>query len=132
MTKIYLAAYMEPENHGPGRKIAITDTKPKNFEVDAAFTFFIPPKDLIKKYRENQLQDQKTASEAFSNGYKDQLKKFFDEAKGHAKKAGQDVKELLPFKDGDTLLCWERRGFRSFRTILADYLIEVGYEIELR
>ncbi len=130
--KIYLAAYMEPENHGPGRKIAITDTKPKNFEVDAAFTFFIPPKHLINSYRETQLKNQKEAEQDFSNGYKDQLKKFFDEARENAKLAGQDVKELLPFKDGDTLLCWERKGFRSYRTILSDYLNEVGYEVELQ
>jgi hypothetical protein len=129
--KLYLAAYMEPENHGPGRKISISDTKPKDFEVNSAFTFFIPAKHLINNYRENQLNDQVEASNKFTNGYSDQLKLFFDQVKNDSKSTGQSVQELLPFRDGDTLLCWERKGFRSYRTILARFLEDAGYEVEL-
>lgn len=132
MTKIYLSSYMEPDNHGPGRKIAISDTKPKNFQVDAAFTFFIPPKSLFNEYREAQLKDQKKASDIFASGYKNQLNNFFKEVKENAKIGKTDVFKLLPFKDGDTLLCWERKGHLSYRTILADYLKDIGYEVELR
>ena len=130
--KIYLASYMEPNNHGPGRKIAITDTKPKKFEVDAAFTFFIPPKKLVNEYRENQLKGQEVASKNFQNGYREQLTKFFNQLKEDSKNTGQTALELLPFQDGDTLLFWERKGFRSCRTILVDYLKEAGYDVELR
>ena len=82
MTKIYLASYMQPENHGPGRKIAISDTKPHKTEVDAAFTFFMPPKKLFNEYREMQISsNQKDASDHFAQSYKDQLESFFKEAK---------------------------------------------------
>ena len=121
---------MEPENHGPGRKIAISDTKPNKMEVDAAFTFFMPPKKLFNEYREKQLEGQSGASEHFTSGYTEQLEGFFKDAKKNADKASVEVTDMLPFQDGDTLLTWEKKGNTSYRAMLADYLRDLGYEVE--
>lgn len=130
--KLYLAAYMEPEKHGPGKKIAITDKKPDNFSVNGAFPPFTPSRQLSNEYRELQALDQSKAGEHFETRYRDQLTQFVDVLVSDATKDNKDPKELLPFEDGDTLLFWEREGRTSYRKTLSEYLVKLGYSIELR
>ncbi len=132
MIKLYLAAYRQTENHGPGKKIALTTSKPDELKVDGAFQPFIPPPELIQSYLDLQLEDQNKASEFFVSAFKKQIKNFLFQAQEDAKKNNISILELLPFKDGDTLLTWERYGNRSIRPLLAELLEEVGYEIVLR
>jgi len=130
--KIYLASYLQPENHGPGRKIAIANTKPDDLEVSGAWFFAIPDEELLSEYRAEQLQDQGRARDLFVNGYKRQLDNVFDSVRIDADKDGKDPRELLPFRDGDTLLCWEREGFTNYRSILASYLEDIGIDVILK
>ena len=132
MVKIYLAAYKQIENHGPGKKIALATSKPDELKIDGAFKPFIPPSELIQAYKDKQLEDQKKASDFFAEAYGKQIKDFLSEVQKDAEKKNVSVQELLPFKDGDTLLTWERYGYRSIRPMLARFLEEIGYEIILR
>jgi hypothetical protein len=131
MTTLYLASYRETHNHGPGRKLAITDSKPNEFEVTAAFPPFIPSGAMIEEYKSKQWINQEEAVKAFVAGYTEQLTCFFIEAQHDAEKDGVTLQEILPFQDGDTLLFWERKGYRSYRTILATFLINAGYNVIL-
>ena len=126
--KLYLASFFQPENHGPGRLIAISSDLPHDIKGQAIFKPFAPNEDVLKTYRKEQLDDQVKASNKFVSSYKDQLNSFVEELK---KTAGDDPQSTLPFKDGDTLASWEREGFTSYRKILAGYLQELGYEVEL-
>lgn len=130
--KIYLASYSQPENHGPGRKIAIANTKPDDIEVVGAWSFAIPDVDLMSEYRSAQLQDQTVARKIFVEGYKRQLDNVFDSIRIDAERDGKTPVEMLPFKDGDTLLSWEREGFTTYRGILANYLEDIGVNIILK
>jgi len=120
--KIYLASYLQPENHGPGRKIAITDSKPDNINVAGAWSFAIPDAELMQNYRAVQLKDQVQAKDLFVLGYESQLDNVFGSIKIDAQRDNKQPHELLPFTDGDTLLSWEREGYTNYRNILANYL----------
>jgi len=130
--KIYMASYLQPENHGPGRKIAISSTKPADFKVVGAWSFGIPDEELLTEYRAKQLEDQAAARELFVNGYKRQLDNVFDSIRIDADKEGKKPRDMLPFENGDTLLCWEREGFTNYRSILASYLESLGVDIILK
>ena len=132
MCKLHLAAFMEAENHGPGKKIAISDSKPDDFNVDGAFEAFIPANGLVDTYKKKQTESQEEASKIFVNAYSQQLDKFFAEAREDAKERKCKVTDLLPFEDGDTLLSWERANYTSYRPILARYLKENGFSIDLK
>jgi hypothetical protein len=120
--KIYLASYLQPQNHGPGRKIAIASSKPDNLKV-SAFVPFIPEESSIVKYNVMKQTDPKAAAEYFQEYYEDRLSSFF-----------QMIVSLdqLPFEDGDTLLSWERAEYTSYRPTLAKYLEKAGYEVILK
>ena len=132
MCKLYLAAFMEDTNHGPGKKISISDSKPDDFEVDGAFEPFKPGEGIIDTYKAKQIDNQDEASKAFVNAYSQQLDRFFTEAKEDAKERRCKVTDLLPFKDGDTLLSWERAQYMSYRPLLARYLNENGFSVNLK
>ena len=120
--KIYLASYLQPQNHGPGRKIAIASSKPDGLAV-SAFVPFIPDESAIVKYNVLKKTDQKAAGEYFQSYYDEKLTEFF----------GRIVStDQLPFKDGDTLLSWERAEYTSYRPTLAKYLEKAGYEVILK
>jgi hypothetical protein len=51
-------------------------------------------------------------------------------ASGEAESQNKTVQEILPFKDGDTLLSWELKGNLSYRSSVANTLRELGYEVE--
>lgn len=130
--KIYLASYTQPHNHGPGRKIAISSTKPDEVRVSGAFDHVIPPPETLEEYKRRQLSDQQDASNFFVETYTNQLKNFFKKVETSAQDEGTSVVEQLPLQSGDTLLSWEREGFTSYRPILAKFLEEVGYDVVLK
>jgi hypothetical protein len=70
------------------------------------------------------------AGEVFREKYQEQLKTFVDNLKKEAAEQNKELTELLPFEEGDTLLAWERKGNLSYRTMLAETLREIGYDVE--
>lgn len=125
--KLVLASYFQPEYHGEGRKIGVSPGKPRDAECDVVFTSFVPSN--YWQYHETKKTDP-DAGKKFVEGYNAQLEAFVSEVKGEAEKQGKTVAELLPFKEGDTLLSWEKKGNLSYRPILAKYLLDLGYEVE--
>lgn len=129
--KIFLASYFETDNHGPGRKIGISPSKPNDLSYDCDFLFKqISPGQLYWDYHKNKKTDAQAAADIFNEQYENQLKNLFNEAILEAKNQNKTIFEILPFKDGDTLLSWEKKGNISYRTTLAGYLREIGYEVE--
>ena len=129
--KLYLASFEEHHNHGPGRKIAIADTKPDFYDVDGAFTFLMPKQEITHEYRKMQIANQMKAASFFNKEYKQQLSDFCSDVLKNAGEQNTDPTSLLPFKDGDSLLSWERESFTSYRPVVAEYLKKLGYEVEL-
>jgi hypothetical protein len=144
---IVLASYFEPENHGTGRKIGISPgKKPKQEQIDqrceekgvepysiddcAAVFRPISPGDYYWDYMRDKKSDYKEAGRIFRESYSKQLDEFAEGVREKADKEGKDVFEILPFKDGDTLLSWEHKGHMSYRTMLADTLRDLGYDVE--
>jgi hypothetical protein len=130
--KIHLASFFQTENHGSGRKIAIAPKSDNfSFKVDAAWVSVIPSQEIYDKYRELQLSDQKEAANYFVFYYNKQLEDFFEEVKSDAAKDNKDIFDLLPIKDEDTLLSWEREEFTNYRKILAEHLKDIGVDVIL-
>jgi hypothetical protein len=132
MTTLHFASFRETQYHGNGRKLAITTSKPDELKVDGAFKPFIPPQEMSDKYRELQLENQAKASDYFVSSFKRQLSDFFEQVREDAKKEGKTVMEMLPFRDGDTFLTWERFGYTSYRPLVAEFLQAEGYTVELK
>lgn len=140
---IVLASYFEPENHGAGRKIGISPGKPKQEQIDEAcekkgvdsytcdaqFPKFSPG-ELYWDYHKMRKAGDENAGSVFREKYQAQLDEVVADLKGKATDAGKEPTELLPFQDGDTLLAWERKGNLSYRTMLAESLRELGYDVE--
>ncbi|HVI41872.1 MAG TPA: hypothetical protein VM577_14575 [Anaerovoracaceae bacterium] len=134
MKKIYLASFLQPENFGPGRVIAIINTnggKPKT-AVAGVFEPFTPSIDLIETYNKQRSQDGATASQMFVSKYQEQLETFYNDVKQEAQTSGQEISEILPFEDGDTLASWERAEMTNFRKLLAPVLEKMGFEVVLK
>lgn len=127
--KIYLASYFEPENHGHGRKISVSPSKPKDVKVDFKFIEFSPSKQIMDKYYQQRNENIKKAGEEFVSEYKGHLDFILNDLDSSAKENNTSIKNILPFQDGDTLLTWEKKGNTSYRSILAEYLIKIGYEV---
>ena len=65
MITLYFASFRETQNHGSGKKIAVTTSKPDDIKVDGAFKQFIPLQEISDEYRRLQLEDQQKASNFF-------------------------------------------------------------------
>lgn len=137
--KIFLASYFQPENHGPGRKIGISPSKPKTeaYGYECPFKYdALSPEDIYwdyhktKKTSNNDKEIMKQAGETFNELYQKRLDDFFSAIKETSKKEDISVFTLIGLFEGDTLLSWENKGNLSFRTILAKSLRELGYEIQ--
>jgi hypothetical protein len=85
----------------------------------------LSPGDLYFDYHKMKKVDADKAGVDFTEGYRKQLTNFVNEVK-----AKGPAEEVLPFKEGDTLLTWELRGNTSYRTIVAEFLQELGYAVE--
>lgn len=136
---IYTASYFEPENHGTGRKIGISPSKPKNlaefgYECDICHDF-LSPGDVYWDYhsaKKSAGDDDaliKKAGEDFVTGYKNRLVKFKEELEKISKNTGKSIQEIIGFENNDTLLSWERGGNLTFREHTAAFLRELGYEV---
>lgn len=130
--KIYLASFLQPQFHGPGNKIAISDSKPDNFKINGAFVPFIPLRSVIDHYNNIKNENQEEAAKFFVSCFKQQLSEFLFELKEEAQKLNKEPKDILPFSDGDTLLSWERFERQSYRPIVAEFLESIGYNVELK
>lgn len=141
--KLYTASYWEPEVHGPGRKIGISPSKPKNLQEECGYDCdfcheYLSPEDVYwdyhkaKKAAGDDKELQKKAGDDFVTNYKARLKEFKEAVERESYNTGKSVQDLIGFEDGDTLLSWERGGHLTFRTHAAEFLRELGYEVEER
>lgn len=141
--KIYTASFWEPEVHGPGRKICIAPSAPKNLKEEAGYECdfihdYLSPDDVYwdyhkaRKAADGDAELLQKAGEDFVNGYKQRLQDFKLALDGESKRTGSSIEILIGFEDGDTLLSWERGGHLTFRTHTAEFLRELGYEVEER
>lgn len=129
--KLILASFFEEENHGPGRKIGICPKKPTSDSASESDFVFRPldPGQLYWDYHKYKKDDPKMAGEAFVEAYRKQCEEFVSDVKMKAEKDSVSIFDILPFKDGDTLLTWEKKGSTSYRAIAAEYLRELGYDV---
>jgi hypothetical protein len=130
--KLVLASYFEEENHGSGRKIGISPGKPKDLIHPCPYRYekFSPDPDEYWEYHKNKKTDYEAAAVKFRDSYQAKLDAVIKEARERADAEGVDVIDIFPFEDGDTLLSWERKGNMTYRTMLADYLRDLGYDVE--
>ncbi|MCK9567665.1 hypothetical protein M0R72_01790 [Candidatus Pacearchaeota archaeon] len=137
---LYTASYWEPEVHGPGRKIGISPSKPKNLQEECGYDCsicheFLSPENVYwdyhkaKKAADGDDVLMKKAGDDFVIGYKNRLQDFKTTLENESKQTGQSIQTLIGFEDGDTLLSWERGGHTSFREHAAAFLRELGYEV---
>lgn len=137
---LYTASYFDPEVHGPGRKIGISPSKPKNLVEECGYDCeirheYLSPEDVYwnyhkaKKAADGDDEMLKKAGEDFVTGYKNRLAAFKSELESEAKSSGKTIQELIGFEDGDTLLSWERGGHTTFREHTAAFLRELGYDV---
>lgn len=136
--KIYLASFFETENHGPGRKIGICPSKPKELEYECNLVHeYLSPGDLYWDYHKAKKQagdDEDLLKQAgldFVSGYKSRLENLKSEIDNTSSETGDSIEDILGFEDGDTLLSWEKEGNTSHRISVAKFLRELGYEVEL-
>ena len=133
--KLFLASFLERDNFGPGKVIAIIDprgnNKPDDIKCDSFFKPFTPSAELVDSYQGMRGNDPAGAADMFTSTYTDQLESFFKEVSEDAEKEGKTIQDLLPFKNGDTLVSWERGAFTNYRRILGPILEKMGYIVSL-
>ena len=141
--KIYLASFWEPDNHGPGRKIGIAPSKPRNLQEECGYECEsqyegLSPEDVYwdyhkaKKAADDDAEMLKKAGDDFVQGYKDRLSGFKKAVEEAAQKNNSSIFDVIGLEDGDTLLSWERGGHTSYREHTAEFLRGLGYEVEER
>jgi hypothetical protein len=134
---LVLASYWEPENHGPGRKIGISPSKPRNlmeecgYDCEFVYEALAPDDSTYYNYHEDK-HTEDDAGEVFVSEYTDKLNRLVAQVKKTAEDQGKEPNDILGFEDGDTLLSWERGGHLTYRTHTAEALRELGYEVEER
>jgi hypothetical protein len=136
--QIVLASYFEPDNHGAGRKIGISPGKPKNlpdehgYDCDLVYAALAPNDNDYWDYHKQKKQDPETASKTFVSSYRAKLRQLVEQLRKTAEEEGKTVEEVIGLQDGDTLLSWELGGHTTYREITAEYLRELGYDVEER
>jgi hypothetical protein len=130
--KLYLASYLESENFGTGKKYSIAKTKPEDFSTEGVLKYLTPKDEIMENYYNKQLIDQVEAAKDFNEQFSKQLNDFVKEIKNIAKTENKQVLNVLPLKNGDTLLSWEREAYTNYRPMIAKALKKLGYEINLR
>jgi hypothetical protein len=141
--KIYTASFWEPEVHGSGRKICIAPSAPKNLKDECGYECdfshdYLSPEDVYWDYHKAKKAANgdddllQKAGEDFVEGYKARLQDFKNDLEVEMKSTSKSMEELIGFEDGDTLLSWERGGHTTFRSHVAEFLRELGYEVEER
>lgn len=139
--KIFTASFFDPETHGPGRKIGISPSKPKNlldeqgYDCDFSYEGLSPEQIYWDYYKAKKAagDDEELllkAAEDFNENYKKRLQLFKEEVDKAAKESNQSVFDIIGLEEGDTLLSWERSGNVTFRTQTANFLRDLGYDVE--
>ena len=130
--RLVLASFFQEENHGHGRKIGICPKKPDSEESVPCDLKFVAldPGDLYWNYHKQKHSDPDQAGKQFVSAYREKLQHFVEDVRKTASEQGKTVLEVLPFKEGDTLLSWEKKGNTSYRAITAEYLRQLGYDVE--
>jgi len=138
--KIVLASYWEPENHGPGRKIGISPSKPRNLQEERGYDCDLTYPDLspgqlywdyfsAKKAASND-EELKEAGKVFVSGFVTYLEELKQEILAAVESHNTTVFKLMGLQDGDTLLSWEKEGHLTYRMHVANFLRELGYEVD--
>tara|TARA_Y100000310_G_C20090881_1_gene538196 strand:+ start:89 stop:487 length:399 start_codon:yes stop_codon:yes gene_type:complete len=128
--KIYLASFLEPDNFGPGRVIGVVNgNKPTHVKCDFQYKQLTPRQELTDTYNDMAVSDPKNAGKQFVTDFTEQLDVFCTDVLRVAGEEGKDAKELLPFKDGDTLASWERASFTNYRSLITPFLKKLGYDV---
>lgn len=141
--KIYTASFWEPEEHGPGRKIGISPSKPKNLQEECGYDCdmcheWLSPEDVYWDYHKAKREASsdenllKKAGQDFVESYQARLDEFKETLTKESIETGKSIQELIGLEDGDTLLSWERGGNLTFRSHTAEFLRNLGYEVEER
>jgi len=142
--KIYLVSAFEPQNLGTGKIYAIisqieAQNKQYDIKIDGAYPQLTPSDDIIKEYRKIQLElseenkdAQERASKYFTTAFYEQCKNFYKSLHKASIEENISMMELLPFKDGDSLVSNERFGMSNYRSIVAGVLKKIGYEVILK
>lgn len=126
---IYLASFLEPENFGPGDVIGICrSSPPEKFQTVGVFEEFAPSLELLETYQKNKFAD-KSSGALFQTGFETQLEAFVQSLEKQALDEEIDIKEILPFEDGDTLCSWERSNYSNYRAALIPFLERLGYKV---
>lgn len=134
--QLVLASYWEPENHGPGRKIGISPSKPKNlmdeqgYECELLYEALSPGKAYFEYFDDVKEHGREEAGRIFNDKYTGKLNQLVAQIKRDAEEQGKTPNDLLGFEDGDTLLSWEKEGHLTYRTHTAKALRELGYDVE--
>lgn len=128
--KLYLASFLEPDNWGNGRIISITEgNKPFKINVSSKFPPFTPPTSLIKSYNDLRIVDSEKATEKFVSAFSEQLSEYSKQVFEEGLSSNKSARDILPFKDGDTLCSWERKKFSNYRKLIAPVLETMGYDV---
>lgn len=141
--KIYLASYWEPENHGPGRKIGISPSKPKNlmeecgYDCDSCYEGLSPGEIYWDYFKAKKASDGdkdllKKAGDDFVSAYTSRLNEFKSAVIKSANENNTSIFDVVGLEEGDTLLSWERGGNTTYRAHTANLLRELGYEVDER
>ena len=149
--QIVLASYFQPENHGPGRKIGITHDRPQkldeevDYECTQTYQALAPDKYSMIEYYVERNKIKKEAGgwnfddeqqerfdeigKVFQDAYREKLQSFVDEVNKQASDSDKTVFEIVGLEDGDTLLSLEKAGNKSYRSMTAEYLRKLGYNV---
>lgn len=129
--KIYLASYLEPQNFGNGRIFGATDNKP-GIQLSGKLSWAVPPNNIVDTYNHEVLIDRFAAIRNFENDYRKHLNTIYEEIKEESGKYHKNMTDFFDLRDGDTICSWERANRSNYRHILAEFLIKVGYEVNLK
>lgn len=131
--KLYLASFLEPDNFGPGRVIGIVNgEKPAHVQCDFQFKQLTPNQSLTDKYNDMATAGDKDAGKQFVQDFTSQLDEFCNDVTKVSEEEGKSVQNLLPFKEGDTLVSWEREHYTNYRSLITPFLTKLGYEVVTR
>lgn len=131
--KIYLASFFEKQNHGNGRKFSVCEGFPEDVPTQGMIHYLTPSSEIIKEYHQNKLNTDISykAGEIFELSFAKELDCLYSDLVEESKSSGKDLKDILPFKDGDTLLSWEREHYTNYRKVISKILEKLGYEVVL-
>lgn len=94
---LYTASYFTPIHHH-GKKVAISVSIPKGFQVDNKLSFLAPNAELLTDWKNEKIDEAE-----YTKRYRVQIRYDWKQVKAW-------LDSLNPYEDL-TLLCWEKTGF---------------------